>query len=194
MNDSKNGKTTNIKKKSSSTDNSLDDTLFRDAMNDVRPIKQDKVTPERDKPSPIPRKTIEDEQQVLTDMVSDMYEPIESHASDQLLFVRSGIQNSVMRKLKRGQYSLSAELDMHGMTINIARQEVTQFLNQCRHDNLRCVRIIHGKGRRSDGKGPVLKNRIDHWLPQRDDVLAYCSAIPAHGGTGAVYVLLKLKR
>ncbi len=194
MNDSKNGKPTSTHPKSSDKDKSLDDNLFREAMNDVRPIKQDKVTPERDKPSPIPRKTIEDEQQVLTDMVSDMYEPIESHASDHLLFVRSGIQNSVMRKLKRGQYSISAELDMHGMTINIARQEVTQFLNQCRHDNLRCVRIIHGKGRRSDGKGPVLKNRIDHWLPQRDDVLAYCSAIPAHGGTGAVYVLLKLKR
>lgn len=176
------------------SDDADDSKLFREAMNDVQPIKQDKITPERDKPKPVPRKTIDDEQQVLTDMVSDLYQPIESHASDQLLFVRPGIQHSVVRKLKRGQYSISAELDLHGMTINIARQELSQFLNHCLNLNLRCVRIIHGKGRRSDGKGPVLKNRVDHWLPQREDVLAYCSAIPAHGGTGAVYVLLKLKR
>jgi len=179
-------------KDSQESENDTD--LFRDAMSNVQPLKQEKITPEREKPSPIPRKTIEDEQQVLTDMVSDLYEPVESHATDQLSFVRPGIQHSVMRKLKRGQYSISAELDLHGMTINIARQELSQFLNNCLQQNLRCVRIIHDKGRRSDGKGPVLKNRVDHWLPQRDDVLAYCSTIPAHGGTGAVYVLLKLKR
>ena len=176
--------------------NELDDSaLFLDAMQDVQPLKQNqnRITPEREKKPPIPHKTIEDEQQVLVDMLSDEYEPLESNASDQLYFARPGIQHSVMRKLKRGQFSIAAELDMHGMTVEIARRELIAFLEECQDYNARCVRIIHGKGRGSDGKGAVLKQRVDHWLPQRKDVLAYCSTIPAHGGTGAVYVLLKTR-
>ncbi len=168
-----------------------DSQLFRETVGDVDRLHHRKTDSEKDKPAPIAKKTNEDQQQVLKDMLSDEYEPVEANASDYLFFSRPGLQTKVLRKLKRGQFSVLAELDMHGMTVNIAREQLIKFLTDCINDNLKCVRIIHGKGRRSESKGAILKDKVNHWLPQRDEVLAFCSAIPAHGGTGAVYVLLK---
>jgi len=113
---------------------------------------------------------------------------------EELLFSRTGLQNRVLRRLRRGEYAIEAELDLHGLTRLEARQALSEFLHDCRARGCRCVRIIHGKGRGSQGKRPVLKQYVDHWLRQVDAVLAYCSAIPAHGGTGAIYVLLKRGR
>ena len=165
--------------------------MFRETVGDIHRLHHKKTDSEKDKPAPTAKKTIEDQQQVLKDMLSDEYEPIETNASDYLFFSRPGLQTKVLRKLKRGQFSVLAELDMHGMTVNIAREQLTRFLADCINDNLKCVRIIHGKGQRSESKGAILKEKVNHWLPQRDEVLAFCSAIPAHGGTGAIYVLLK---
>jgi len=168
--------------------------LFRDSIGEIKRYHHNKVELKTEKPRPIPQKTIEDEQQVLTDLLSDAYSPNEPTATDQLHFMRPGIQHAVMRKLKRGHLSIEAELDLHGLTINIARQQISQFLTECLNLELRCVRIIHGKGIRSGDQGPKLKQNVNHWLPQRDEVLAFCSTIPSHGGTGAVYVLLKKKK
>lgn len=190
MNDEKN-KPPNKKNKKGKKD---ENNLFRDSVGDVKRYHHNKVEPDIDRPKPIPRKTQEDEQQVFADMLSDEYNPEENNATDRLFFVRDGIQKSVIRKLKRGHFNIDAELDLHGLTINNARQELANFLAECANNDWRCVRIIHGKGNRSGGQGPVLKQKVNHWLPQRNEVLAFSSTIPAHGGTGAIYVLLRRKK
>jgi len=110
---------------------------------------------------------------------------------DELLFSRNGVQNSVMRKLRRGQYRSEAELDLHRLTAVQAHQALTSFILHCQRRHLRCVRIIHGKGLGSKDQRPVLKGRVNQWLRQWDDVLAFCSARPCDGGSGATYVLLR---
>jgi DNA-nicking Smr family endonuclease len=168
-----------------------DISLFREQMADVRRLKHDRVVPVSKRPKPIPRKTTEDEQQVIIDMMSDAYETPEVETGEELFFARNGLQQKQIRKLKRGQFAVGAELDLHGMFVPAAREALAAFIMECQHENLRCVRIIHGKGLRSKHKGPVLKNMVNKWLRQHKAVLAFCSALPVHGGTGAVYVLLK---
>jgi DNA-nicking Smr family endonuclease len=165
--------------------------LFRSAVAEVRPLAQDKIEPPVRRARPIPRQTLADEEQVLRDMLSDEFDPADVETGEHLLFSRPGVQHRTLRKLRRGQFSVSAELDLHGMNVPMARQALAQFLLHSRGHNQCCVRIIHGKGNRSAHRGPVLKNMVNKWLQQRDEVLAYCSALPVDGGTGAVYVLLK---
>ena len=88
-------------------------------------------------------------------------------------------------------YRVAAELDLHGYTVAKAREALIEFLSSVRRRRHTCVRIVHGKGRGSPGKKPVLKNKVFTWLCQRDEVLAVCPARPFDGGSGAVYVLLK---
>ena len=99
-----------------------------------------------------------------------------------------------MRKLRRGQYAIEAQLDLHGNTVPEARERVSTFLRDMQTQGKRCVRIIHGKGKSSEGKLPVLKGKVNAWLQQWDQVLAFCSARPNDGGTGAIYVLLRSNR
>lgn len=165
--------------------------LFRQAVGKVSPLRHDRVQPARKHVPPVPSQRHRDERQVVEDMLSDVIDPADLECGDELLFSRPGIQHGVLRKLRRGQFSVDAELDMHGMTTLIARQALNEFLRGCRFSGARCVRIIHGKGRGSAHGRPVLKTKVNHWLQQRDEVLAFCSARPIDGGTGAVYVLLK---
>ena len=171
--------------------NSPRDNLFRDGVKGTRPIKQDRITPYRQGRRPVPEKSLEDDQQVMDSLLSDEYEPADVETGEELLFRRSGIQNTVMRKLRRGQYSIEAELDLHRKTSPQARELLSRFLTNAALQGCRCVRIIHGKGLGSAGNVPVLKNKVNSWLRQKDEVLAFSSAIPRDGGTGAVYVLLK---
>lgn len=170
-----------------------DDTvaLFRRVMAEVRPLKQDKIAPYRTRQKPIPRQTLRDQKAVLASLLSDEYDPAEIETGEELLFTRPGLQHTVMRKFRRGHFTIEAELDLHGRVVTDARELVNAFLRESRARGLRCVRIIHGKGLSSAGKLPVLKGKVNAWLRQKDEVLAFCSARPAHGGTGAVYVLLK---
>jgi DNA-nicking Smr family endonuclease len=165
--------------------------LFRQAVGDVRPLQHDKIKPYEKRPKAIPRQTELSEQRVIIDMMSDDYEAAEIQTGEELYFAREGIQSRVMRKLKRGQYRLEAELDLHGLNVEAARRAISEFLELCQRDELRCVRIIHGKGLSSRHKGPVLKHMVNRWLRQRKEVLAFTSTLPQHGGTGAIYVLLK---
>jgi len=165
--------------------------LFRHAIGKTVPVRNDKVVFRPQKPSPHPRQKELDEQQVLRDMLSDSPYTAEVEAGEELLFQRSNLQHGLLRKLRRGQFSVGAELDLHGMTVVEARDALTHFLAACRRSDIRCVRMIHGKGYGSRHKLPVLKGKLNHWLQQRDEVLAFCSARPVDGGTGAVYVLLK---
>jgi len=168
-----------------------DAALFRAQVGPVKPLAHDKLPLHRKLPKPRPLQRLRDEQQVLVDMLSDNYDGSELETGEELLFNRPGLQHGVLRKLRRGQYSVGAQLDLHGMTVAVARVALGEFLHDCRRNAMRCVRIIHGKGRGSRNKGPVLKGKVNHWLMQRDEVLAFCSAPRTDGGTGAVYVLLK---
>lgn len=165
--------------------------LFRKAVKGASPLSQDRITQPKSRPAPKPRFRDADEQEVLKDMLSDPIDPADLETGEELLFARSGLQHNVLRKLRRGQYSVNSELDLHGMIAAEAKVELVAFLNDSRRRGHRCVRIIHGKGNRSLNREPVLKGKVAHWLQQRDEVLAFCSARPIDGGTGAVYVLLK---
>ena len=165
--------------------------LFRQAVGPVEPICCDRIEPRVSRPKPIPRFTRADEQQVLADMLSDYFEPAELDTGEELYYRGEGVQQTVLRKLRRGQFPVGATLDLHGMTVVMAREALSTFFHWTRRDGLSCVRIIHGKGNGSRHRGPVLKQKINHWLRQRDEVLAFCSARRVDGGTGAIYVLLR---
>lgn len=165
--------------------------LFRQHVGAVKRLAHDRVDPLQAGPAPIPYSTQADERQVLKDMVSDYFEPAELDTGEELAYCRAGLKHAILRKLRRGQFRVGAVLDLHGMNVEAARQALVPFLHSARRANLTCVRIIHGKGNRSRPSGPVLKQKVNHWLRQRDEVLAFCSARPMDGGTGAVYVLLK---
>jgi DNA-nicking Smr family endonuclease len=164
---------------------------FREAVAGARPIAQDRVAPHRRRRKPVPSQKLKDEKEVLASLLSDDFEPADVDSGEEVNFARPGLQHNVLRKLRRGQYAIEAELDLHGDTVSIARERVNAFLRDAIAFNKRCVRVIHGKGKSSEGKLPVLKGKVNAWLRQKDEVLAFCSARPTDGGTGAVYVLLR---
>ncbi len=166
---------------------------FPDAIGKVRRLKQDRIVPPRKKRKPVPEQTLRDQRAVMDSLLSDDYEHAEVETGEELLYSRPGLQHSIMRKLRRGQYAIEAQLDLHGHTVPEAREQVNSFIRAMQTMDKRCVRIIHGKGNSSEGKLPVLKGKVNSWLRQWDQVLAFCSARPNDGGTGAVYVLLKRK-
>jgi len=106
-------------------------------------------------------------------------------------FKRAGVQHGVFRKLKQGKYPMDARLDLHRMTVEAAREEVFLFIREAVAYDLRNVLIVPGRGSHSNSQEAILKSYVNKWLPEFDDVQAFCSAVPAHGGTGAVYVMLK---
>jgi DNA-nicking Smr family endonuclease len=169
-----------------------DQDLFRAEMDGVRPLQTDTTTPESSRPAPRPLQRLKDKQQAMDELL-DSPETTELETGEALWFARPGLQHSVQRKLRRGQYSIEAELDLHGMTVAEARQAMSDFLKHCRTQKMHCIRVIHGKGNSSTDKRPVLKNKVNQWLRQREEILAFSSARPADGGTGAIYVLLRRK-
>ncbi len=171
--------------------------FFRAAMQRVQPLDVDEP-PDMDtpRPAPVPLQRLADDRAVLQTLLvpPDGTSIPYNETGEELAYLRPGLQHRVLRRLKRGYYRVAAELDLHGMTAATARHTLTRFLNRCRQRDYRCVRIIHGKGRRSSNRGPILKGKVDRWLRQRAEVLAFCSARPVDGGTGAVYVLLQHHR
>jgi DNA-nicking Smr family endonuclease len=168
--------------------------LFRRSVGPVRKIHHDKIVVDR-KPLPSrPRRHGGCNEMPLTDRFSDGFDDGEVTADEALFFARPGLQQRQLQRLKRGQLPIGAELDMHGMTAALARTAVVNFIALCRDQHLRCVRIIHGKGYTSPGSAPVLKNRINSWLRQHQDVLAFSTAQSRDGGSGALYVLLRSGR
>ena len=167
--------------------------LFRDAVRDVKRLRQRTRPAARPKPPPRARFARLDELEVLRESLELRPGDLYSEAGDELTFRRAGVQDSVLRKLRRGQYRVEAELDLHGLTLAQAKQELREFLAGMFRAQARCVRIVHGKGLRSGHRGPVLKNAVNALLQRTDAVLAFCSARPVDGGTGAIYVLLRWK-
>ena len=167
------------------TDSGTDDDVFAAAMADVTRLEHDGAEPfkRRRRPVPMPRPPDEAAEDEPADLAIETPEFLE--------FMRPGIQHRVFRDLQRGLIAPGATLDLHGMRVLEARTALVRFLSQALNRGHRCVRIVHGKGRRSDTAQPVLKQKTNQWLRQRKEVLAFCSAPRWDGGTGAAYVLLK---
>lgn len=166
-----------------------DDELFQDAMQGIAPLPQNRAAPYRKKlpPRPLPQTDEQDE----FDENIDLDTATHIEAGDLLQFARPGVQDRLVRDLRRGRIEIGMELDLHGLTVRHARKQLRLFLAHCRQHDIRCIRIIHGKGFSSASQQPVLKQQLNIWLRQIKSVLAFCSATQRDGGTGAVYVLLR---
>lgn len=166
--------------------------LFQEAVKDARPLKQTRVYHAMPKPRRTPQQFLRDERHALADSFSDHYIPAhELESGEEIVYLRAGHSPDILRKLRRGHWGVQEQLDLHGMRAMDARLYVAEFLIHCKNRGVRCVRIIHGKGLGSMNGEPVLKNKLRSWLMQREEVLAYCQAREADGGSGALVVLLK---
>ena len=170
--------------------------LLREALEGVAPLdRPGKVVHKKSKPAPVPAQRLADEAQVLADSLSsDVALDAGLESGDELVFLRNGIATQILRKLRRGHWVVQDHIDLHGLHSDAARELLVDFLNQALNDGFRCVRVVHGKGYRSRNREPVLKKKMAGWLQQRDEVLAYCQAPQADGGSGAVLILLKARR
>lgn len=169
--------------------NEEDDTdLFRRAAGKVRRLESDRVSHQHRPPRPVPRSVKADGPETPASRADP---DIGSPAAGALLYCRPGVQRRVMRRLRRGQIRADDSLDLHGMRVHQAANAMDTFLSECMDQGFRCVRIIHGKGFGSGGGRSVLKENVARWLELREEVVAFSSAPPADGGTGAVYVLLR---
>ncbi len=171
-----------------------DKALFRAAVANTRPLEQRARAKRPAPPAAIPAQSRAEQQAVLRESLAPASEELALTASEGFSYCRPGVQRGVLRKLARGQIRVDAELDLHGLIASAAKHAVSNFLEQARHRRLRCVRIIHGKGLHSGASGPVLKHQLEGQLRQHAEVLAFCSARPADGGSGAALVLLQLPR
>jgi DNA-nicking Smr family endonuclease len=156
----------------------------------VKPLKQDKITPYRKPADTTPKQRLLDDQRVMQELLEESDESTSFESGDELKFLRSGFSSRLLKKLRRGDYAIQDELDLHGLVAGDAKQETHSFVNQCARDNVRAIRIVHGKGRNSAGRKPVLKNMLIGWLSKNQYVIAIVSTPANDGGTGAVYVLL----
>ena len=167
--------------------------LFRQSIGPVAPLPSiDKALHVPPQPEPIARQHLADEQAALAQSLSDEFS-IESllETDEGLSYARTGIGQETVRKLRRGHWVTQAQLDLHGMRTDEAREALAEFLRNAGRRGLRCVRVIHGKGLGSVNREPVLKKKVRNWLVQKEEVLAFCQARAADGGAGAVMVLLK---
>lgn len=173
-----------------------DKALFREHMRSVKPLKDKtkRVSTEASKP-PIPPKHVniplvaeEKREYYLSDVITN---EVLSHTT--LSYAQPGLTHQRFKALKNGQIPWEGRLDLHGLKSEKARDALCQFIQMQAANHKRCLLIIHGKGGH-EGAPPVIKNLVNRWLPQMDEVLAFHSALPKDGGAGAVYVLLKRNR
>jgi DNA-nicking Smr family endonuclease len=143
------------------------------------------------KPPPHPRQRELDEQAAVRESLSDEVN-LESLllTDDGLSFRRPGIGPEVTTKLRRGHWAIQGQMDLHGLNRDEARQALVAYLNECQRRGMRCVRVVHGKGHGSPNRQPVLKGKVQRWLAQSTDVIAFAQASGPQGGAGALIVLL----
>lgn len=168
--------------------------MFVRTVGPVRPLAdkhRSKAALPTERPAPLPVQQQRDEQAVMREALSDEFDVETLLDTDEALsFRRPGLGPDVVRKLRRGQWQLQGQLDLHGLRREDARLALADFIRHAHKSGWRCVRVIHGKGLGSPGKTPVLKNRVHSWLVQKKEVLAFAQARPADGGAGALVVLL----
>lgn len=166
--------------------------LFRLAVGEVTPLNDTgRLRLAGEPPEPVPRQRELDERAALEEAWSDEMDVERLLETDEgLSFKRRHIGPDVLRRLRRGQWAIQAQVDLHGLRRDEARESLQSFLRLSRRLGHRCVRVVHGKGLGSPGKSPVLKSKVRAWLIQSQSVLAFVQARASQGGHGAVIVLL----
>jgi DNA-nicking Smr family endonuclease len=166
--------------------------LFANEFSDVVPIKDsNRVESANPAPPAEPRQRNIDEQDALASTLSDEIDLAQYLESDEAIsYTAPGVGPDVAGRLRRGAWAISAQIDLHGLRRDEAREALVDFLDECRMSTKRCVRVIHGKGLGSVNREPVLKDKVRKWLVQRQEVLAFCQTAPNDGGSGALLVLL----
>ena len=173
-----------------------DFSLFRAETRGIKPLPQSdradtgKAKTDRTQIKALRQNAVVRDGVVKVDGLSDQF-VIDVGAEDPLYWARDGVQDGQMRKLKLGQVSFEGSLDLHGMNVEKARDILWEFIAEANKLEIRCVRVTHGKAVRTDGKRPMIKSHVNTWLRQHNGVLGFTSCLPKHGGTGAIYVLLK---
>lgn len=174
-----------------------DAALFARAVGAVQPFKKTQQFQilERKRPAPLPLQSCQDERRVMQEALSDDFDVSTLLQTDAAMsFRRPGIGEDVTRRLRAGRWAIQAQLDLHGARSDEARERLGAFIRIAHQQGLRCVRIIHGKGLGSPGGQPVLKAKVQRWLVQKSEVLAFVQARASDGGAGAVVVLLQPAR
>jgi DNA-nicking Smr family endonuclease len=167
--------------------------LFADSVGPVTPLPpHGRIEAGGPRPEPLPRQREADERAALQEALSDEVD-IESLllTDDGLSFRRSGVGPDVVTRLRRGEWAIQAQLDLHGLRRDQAREAMAAFLREAALRGWRCLRVVHGKGHGSPGKQPVLKGKVQRWLGQHGQVLAFAQASAPQGGAGALVVLLR---
>ena len=172
-----------------------DFSLFQAELRGVKPLMHDradtgKAKPDRARLSVLRQAASVRVESVKVDGLSDQF-VIDVGAEDPLSWAANGVQEGQMRKLKLGQIPFDGSLDLHGMSVEKARDTLWEFLAEASKLEVRCVRVTHGKAVRMDGRKPMIKSHVNTWLRQHPQVLGFTSCLAKHGGTGAVYVMLK---
>ena len=167
--------------------------LFRDAVRDATPLESSaRVGSKTESPPPVPIQSLLDGHDALVESLAGALSWDQSmETGEEPSYLRTGLARDVLRKLRRGHWVVQDMVDLHGLNRQGARSLLAEFLGECLKRGLRCVRVVHGKGLRSPGREPVLKGKVQQWLGQRDEVLAFCEAPKNQGGSGALLVLLK---
>ncbi len=166
--------------------------LFARAIGATQPLRRTAAVPlAPEPPAPIPVQHQLDEQRVLRESLSDEFDVTTLlDVDDAMSFRRPGINTDVTRKLRAGEWSIQRQIDLHGMRSDEAREALGGFIREAHKLGVRCVRVVHGKGLGSPGRQPVLKAKVQRWLIQKNETLAFVQAKPADGGAGALVVLL----
>jgi DNA-nicking Smr family endonuclease len=167
--------------------------LFAAAVGAVHRVKASgRADVPRQRPAPLALQRALDERAALREALSDDV-TVDSllDTDDALSFRRADIGADVPRRLRRGEWAIQAQVDLHGMTRDEARERLAQFVRDALQRGLRCVRVVHGKGHGSPGKAPVLKGKVRGWLVQKAEVAAFTQAPGPQGGAGALIVLLR---
>jgi len=167
--------------------------LFRRAAGEVTRLRHaPRIALAQEPAAPIAVQHQLDEQRVLHESLSDEFDAATLlDVDDAMSYRRPGVGADVTRKLRRGDWSIQRQIDLHGLRRDDAREALGSFIREAHRHGIRCVRVVHGKGLGSPGKTPVLKGRVHSWLIQKNEVLAFVQARPADGGAGALVVLLK---
>ena len=172
-----------------------DHALFLRAIGAVQPLKasaRHEKAGQAARPAPLPRQRQQDERAALRETLSDEFDASTLlHVDEHLSYLRAGIGPDVPARLRRGQWAVQRQIDLHGLRVDQARQALAAFIAAACRSGVRCVRVVHGKGHGSPGKTSVLRAKVPGWLIQKHEVLAFVQARPPDGGAGALLVLLR---